>query len=326
MDEKEKNNESLFSFDGDAPAAGGEQLNSVGGDDIPNLASVLGDLEEEDEKRTDVAVAVSRPAEEEKPAPPIEEVPTPQTAVPPEAKKVASAAAEAAGSAKEEKKPDNPPAAPASPAIPAVSKKAAAKKASTEVHHEPIPAGKVIVSGRYNELNFLGGLSFGHIFSDLRKMNNLSIEQLAGETKIRSTYIEAIEKEDLDTLPPLIYIIAYLRQLAKFYNLSGEASDLITGELRKNLSYESPENVSKHIVDSEKSEENERKLRKLLVLIISCGVAALLGIGVLIYFLAAGFSKKISQADAAAVPVGYGEILNVAGPASIKPAATNLKR
>ena len=127
-------------------------------------------------------------------------------------------------------------------------------------------AGKIPeLPAKFKDPEAIGRCSFGETVRELREISGYSLRQLAELTKIRETYLLALEEEDFDTLPPLIYIIAYLRQLAKFYQLSNEVSDALTAELRSHLEYEKPENAAKQVIGTEKNEENDRILRKIII-------------------------------------------------------------
>ena len=51
------------------------------------------------------------------------------------------------------------------------------------------------------------------------------------------------------------------------YHVSPERADQITAELRDRLEYEVPEDITKTVIDHEVSEENERKIRQLILIL-----------------------------------------------------------
>lgn len=123
------------------------------------------------------------------------------------------------------------------------------------------------------QVNDVGeALSFGEYLRRLREENHLTIAQIADETKIRETYLEALENEDYSTLPPTAYVLGYVRKLCSMYGVSGDRADSITAGLREQLEYELPEDITKTVIDHEISEESERKLRQLVVLLSAAGV------------------------------------------------------
>lgn len=59
----------------------------------------------------------------------------------------------------------------------------------------------------------------GQLLKAAREEKNLSIQQVAIETRIRQLYIKAIEEGDLDSLPGEIYKIGFIKTYATFLNL-----------------------------------------------------------------------------------------------------------
>ena len=155
-----------------------------------------------------------------------------------------------------------------------------------------------------------GDGSFGECLAELRRRHNLTIRQLAEETKIREIYLEALEAEDYKTLPQLVYVMGYIRKLCTLYGVSREDADALTAGLRERLQYELPEDITKTVVDHEVSEENERKLRQLMLLI--AGVLAL----VVIAFVVVGVLILVglrsgSSGDAAGAPFDESRLIEL---------------
>lgn len=111
--------------------------------------------------------------------------------------------------------------------------------------------------------------NYGAYVKELRLQNNLTIQDIAEKTKIRSTYLEALEDENYDTLPPAVYVLAYVKTLCSFYNLDEVTTEDLTSEIRKRLEYEAPEDPSKTLVDIEFSEENAILLKRIFIIIAS---------------------------------------------------------
>jgi cytoskeleton protein RodZ len=65
-------------------------------------------------------------------------------------------------------------------------------------------------------------MSVGHELQQKRAERQLSVEQLAAITKLKISIIEALENVDVDELPPLAYVIGYLRVLAAELKLDSE--------------------------------------------------------------------------------------------------------
>ena len=62
-------------------------------------------------------------------------------------------------------------------------------------------------------------------------------------------------------------MLGYVRKLCSLYHVSPERADQITAELRDRLEYEVPEDITKTVIDHEVSEENERKIRQLILIL-----------------------------------------------------------
>ncbi|AVM45367.1 MAG TPA: hypothetical protein DFL85_14455 [Lentisphaeria bacterium] len=145
-----------------------------------------------------------------------------------------------------------------------------------------------------------GDGSFGSCLAELRQRHNYTIRQLAEETKIREIYLEALEAEDYRNLPQLVYVMGYIRKLCALYGVGKEDADALTAGLRERLQYELPEDISKTVVDHEVSEENERKLRQLILLISGAAVLIVLALvvgGVLILMGLRSSESASSPAD-----------------------------
>ena len=63
----------------------------------------------------------------------------------------------------------------------------------------------------------------------------MSTSEVGEATKIRSIYIEAIEAEDYSSLPPVVYVLAYVKTLCSFYGVDGELTESLTADIRQRL-------------------------------------------------------------------------------------------
>ena len=84
-----------------------------------------------------------------------------------------------------------------------------------EAKKMPPPVKKV----KTKVLPLQGSFLPGQILQEGRFRSDLSIEQVAQETKINKKYIIALENGDSENLPPGIYVEAYIKQLCKIYSL-----------------------------------------------------------------------------------------------------------
>ncbi len=165
---------------------------------------------------------------------------------------------------------------------PAAEKKTAAPKVALDV--KPLPYSK--------------DQSFGNFLKQIRLYNKLDIDTISRETKIKAVYLEALENEDLDRLPQLVYVIGYIRKLCVLYKVSTLEADELTKVLREQLECELPEDINKSIVDRESSEENEKKIKQLMLIIVG---SILLIVGVLIFGGLMIFSGCKHRAEATTV-------------------------
>lgn len=65
-------------------------------------------------------------------------------------------------------------------------------------------------------------MSVGHELQQKRTERQLSVERLAAITKLKVPTIRALENVDVEALPPLVYVIGYLRVLAAELKLDSE--------------------------------------------------------------------------------------------------------
>ena len=73
----------------------------------------------------------------------------------------------------------------------------------------------------------------GEILQEGRVHSGLSINQVEQITKIRLSYLEAIEHDDFPKLPPVVYVTAYIKTLCSLYNISSEDTALVLSNLKK---------------------------------------------------------------------------------------------
>lgn len=63
---------------------------------------------------------------------------------------------------------------------------------------------------------------FGEKLRDARMEKGFSIETIEEETKIRKLYLEALELENFEILPPKVYAVGFVKRYAQFLNLDIE--------------------------------------------------------------------------------------------------------
>jgi cytoskeleton protein RodZ len=63
-------------------------------------------------------------------------------------------------------------------------------------------------------------MGVGQKLQDERLRQGLSLEEIEEETKIRKYYLEALEQENYDVLPPQVYATGFVRKYAKILGLN----------------------------------------------------------------------------------------------------------
>ncbi|MAS87776.1 MAG: hypothetical protein CMH30_07370 [Micavibrio sp.] len=71
-------------------------------------------------------------------------------------------------------------------------------------------------------LDAYDGMSVGEILWRTRQHQGYTVEQVAELLKIRSAYLEALEKDDISTLPGRVYAIGFVRSYAEFLGINGD--------------------------------------------------------------------------------------------------------
>ena len=136
---------------------------------------------------------------------------------------------------------------------------------------ERVPVPVLKPAPRFQSGENGGQAGFGRYLRELRMQRRLSVSEVGEATKIRSIYIEAIEEEDYASLPPVVYVLAYVKTLCAFYGLDEALTESLTVDIRQRLEYEAPGDPSKSVVDMELSEENPILLKRIL-LVAGAGV------------------------------------------------------
>lgn len=146
----------------------------------------------------------------------------------------------------------------------------------------------------------LNGKSYGAALRMLREHKQLTYQDLEQITLIQPRYLEALENENLDALPPLVYVIAYIRGLARFYKLGNDTSDRLVAQLKEKMQYAcNDEFINSLEVDRSGQEANERKLKRLMVAFVG-GVLGIVLVTVLLIVLLNRSSSKGSPVETVA--------------------------
>ena len=95
--------------------------------------------------------------------------------------------------------------------------------------------------------NGQGGAPIGAVLEKARRERGLSLRDVEDATKIRTRYLEGLEREDFSVLPDAVYVKGFLKTYANFLGLNGDemARDLRNRRSprrdRQQSSYEPPQ-------------------------------------------------------------------------------------
>jgi hypothetical protein len=140
------------------------------------------------------------------------------------------------------------------------------------------PAKPAKSTGKTSTLGRLKDDSFGGMLQAARNRANMSVEQGEQPTRIKKSYLEALESDDIDNLPPRVFISAYIRTLSSVYNISPEDMEIVSGKLKElGTRSEVPEALIQNLEkDGQVSVAEEKRVRKILIgLICAAGCAAI---------------------------------------------------
>ena len=70
--------------------------------------------------------------------------------------------------------------------------------------------------------NGQGGASIGAVLEKARRERGLSLRDVEDATKIRTRYLEGLEREDFSVLPDAVYVQGFLKTYANFLGLNGD--------------------------------------------------------------------------------------------------------
>lgn len=127
--------------------------------------------------------------------------------------------------------------------------------------------------------------SVGKQLREARTRRKLSLAEVEAKTKIRSRYLQALEKEDWDQLPEDTYVRAFIRTYGRFLGLDG---DRLAEEQRRSRGAARPGERLPRVDPRPRPVVRQRKRRRrgisprvVAAAVIALVVAALLAIGLL---------------------------------------------
>jgi len=133
-------------------------------------------------------------------------------------------------------------------------------------------------------------MSLGRTLQDAREALGLSAKEVSDQTRIKTSYLEFLEQDRLDQLPPPVYIRAYIRSLCALYGLD---SAVLLEMLEQLHSGGADRVVSEEIImqiekDKQGNPEEEKKVKRLITVFTSIAAGVVLLLGVSIYFMMSG--------------------------------------
>ncbi len=105
--------------------------------------------------------------------------------------------------------------------------------------------------------------AFGILLRNAREVADISIDEVARKTRIKKSYIDALEQEDFSRLPSKVYIRAYIRTLGELYNMEAPTIDEINRTLKDSDHLHLGEEVyNTSLIYSSEEDEEELNLNK----------------------------------------------------------------
>ena len=159
-------------------------------------------------------------------------------------------------------------------------------------------------------MKFAESASLGKILQDARVSAGLTVKDVEAETRIRSSYLEALEQDRFGELPPPVYVRAYLRNLSNLFNLDKkmleELLQLHYGD-RQSTSI-SEEIYHKLEKDKQTNLEDENRIKRMILLVaVGCTALLILIIGSIFFMVSSSRASKVkTPAQAAVTPPGNG--------------------
>jgi len=131
-----------------------------------------------------------------------------------------------------------------------------------------------------------GNSSQGQILQEARVQAGLSIEQVAQSTKIKHNFVEALERDDEENLPPQVYIKAYVKRLCAHYGIDEKDTFKQVKKIEPTPPEQMiPEEILQHIEEGKQvNVEEEAKVKKVVVTMLVAGLILISTVGLFIFF------------------------------------------
>ena len=144
----------------------------------------------------------------------------------------------------------------------------------------------------------IAGKSYGIALRILREQHNISYKELEQITCIQPRFLAALENENLEDLPAVVYVIAFVRTLCRFYKLSEATSNAMVKELKAHLEYSCNDELMNTLdIDRSGAAVNEQRLKKILMFITGTVIVFIALIVLLVVMLTSKGDNTASSAQ-----------------------------
>ena len=162
-------------------------------------------------------------------------------------------------------------------------------------HEEPLTAMEMVVAGK----------SYGTALRILREQHNMSYKELEQITLIQPRYLEALENENLKALPPLVYVIGFIKTLCRFYKLNSDTAQSLVAKLKEQLEYSCNDELMNTLdVDRSGAAANEKRLKNIMMGMTGGALSIIVLIVLLVVLFRGGCSSTSSTPSAKTVVTG----------------------
>lgn len=167
------------------------------------------------------------------------------------------------------------------------------EKTATKAEHQP----KHKSSRDSKGLKFSEFASVGRVLHEARVSSGLSLKEVEEETRIRTSYLEALEHDNFKELPPPVYVKAYIRSLCGLYNLGREIREEIQHSIRENIENIVSEEIIQHLENEKQvNVEDEAKVKRFFIILSCAAAVVILLIAGSIFFMISGRKKPPAPA------------------------------
>ena len=142
---------------------------------------------------------------------------------------------------------------------------------------EPVDESQSEVVQHYDEK------TLGALLQEARLSCSFTIKDAAEATRIKSSYIIALENNEMDELPAKVYVLNYIRQLCREYNVSNEP--IIEAFERQNDSNKSNSDIKIMRVGDEDARKATKPNSKLNALVVGTSLLTLTALFLIAWYM-----------------------------------------